>query len=123
MWPQSPKRRLILRPFLFFSSNFHFFIQSGRIELPTETYLIVPDSLETEDLGVIQDSETKQLHRIYKSKLLTENLNFENVVKGSDYYLEIFCNKYEYNFANFFFSKITDIFPGKKRKDAIYTIA
>ena len=57
-------------------------MQSGRIELPTETYLIVPDSLETEDHGVFQESEPKQLHRIYKSKLLTETLNFENVVKG-----------------------------------------
>jgi hypothetical protein len=63
-------------------------MQSGRIELPTETYLIVPDSLESEYNEVIRESETKQLHRIYKSKLLTETLNFENVVKGTSSFLQ-----------------------------------
>jgi hypothetical protein len=45
--------------------------------LPTETYLIVPDSSDESD-----KSDESKLYRIYKSKLLTETLNFENVERG-----------------------------------------
>jgi hypothetical protein len=64
------------------------FLQSGRVEVATETYLIVPDFSESEEnseifiLGSAGPGPKQKLHRVYKSKLLTETLNFENVVKG-----------------------------------------
>ena len=77
------------------TSNVLISFQSGRIELASETYLIVPDQT-SEDFGTYGDDienkiylrdsakkmSTSNLFRIYKSKLLTKDLNFENVVKG-----------------------------------------
>ena len=57
-----------------------FAFQSGRIELPSETLLIVPD--DQDDVGA--DDFHPRPHRVYKSKLLSEDLIFENVLKGSD---------------------------------------
>lgn len=72
--------------------------QSGRIELATETLLIVPDNS-----GPSRSAD--KLYRVYKSKLLTDIRIFENVVKGPNCFIQRILFAYFVGTADHLFDK------------------